>query len=141
MTFDELAEVLRNMWESAPKGGKSIMVHLFGIRYADELEGMDLKVIAELAGLRRSMGTEIYKGSRLAQYVTEKQAASGEATDSSSVAEELSELRSELVEFKQGTRNILKETLALLDRADALSENYPPASMTISDLRTMIEEL
>ena len=72
MTLDELAEVLRNMWDSAPKGGKTPMVHLFGIRYADELEGMDLAALAELAGRPRSMGTEIRKGRNLAQYVIEK---------------------------------------------------------------------
>ncbi len=80
MTFDELAEVLRNMWESAPKGDKSLMVHLFGIRYANELEGMDLAALAELAGLSRSMETEIRKGRNLAQYVAEKQKANGNRT-------------------------------------------------------------
>ena len=49
------------------------MVHLFGVRYAHELEGMDLAAIAELAGRPRSMGTEIRKGRALAQYVTERQ--------------------------------------------------------------------
>jgi len=141
MNKDELADELRAMWEAAPEGARSPMVHLFGIKYADELEGMNLKDIAELAGRPRSMGTEIYKGSRLAQYVTVKKAASGESTDSAFVVEEPSELRSELDEFKQGTKDILKEILALLNRADVLRENYPPASMALSDLRRKIREL
>ena len=73
MSLDELAEKLRSMWEAAPSGGKTPMVHLFGVRYAHELEGMDLAAIAELAGRPRSMGTEIRKGRALAQYVTERQ--------------------------------------------------------------------
>ena len=73
MSLDELADKLRRMWEAAPKGGKTPMVHLFGIRYADELENKDLRAIAELAGRPRSMGTEIRKGRALAQYVVEKQ--------------------------------------------------------------------
>ena len=141
MTIDELAEKLRAMWEAAPEGARTPMVHLFGIKYADELNGMNLKDIAELAGRPRSMGTEIYKGSRLAQYVTVKKAASGEAIDSAFVVEELSALRSGLDEFKQGTKDILKEILALLNRADFLRENYPPASMALSDLRRNIGEL
>ena len=75
MSLEELADKLRAMWEAAPEGARSPMVHLFGIKYADDLEGMNLQDIAELAGRPRSMGTEIYKGCRLAQYVTEKQAA------------------------------------------------------------------
>ncbi len=73
MELDELAEKLRSMWEAAPVGGKTPMVHLFGVRYAQELEEMDLEAIAELAGRPRSMGTEIRKGRALAQYVIEKQ--------------------------------------------------------------------
>lgn len=51
------------------------MVHLFGIRYAQELKGMDqsdLALIAILAGRPPSMAKEIRKGRALAPYVTEK---------------------------------------------------------------------
>lgn len=141
MSLEELADKLRAMWEAAPEGARSPMVHLFGIKYANELEGMNLQDIAELAGRPRSMGTEIYKGCRLAQYVTEKKAATGEAIDSSFVVEEFGKLRSELDEFTQGTTTILIEILALLDRADVLSENHPSASIALSDLRRKIGEL
>ena len=141
MNIDELAEKLRSMWEAAPEGGKTPMVHLFGIRYAHELEGMDLEAIAELAGRPHSMGTEIRKGRGLAQYVTERQELSGKSKESVSVAKEVRELRSEFDEFKRGTKSILSDILALLDRADVLNENYPPASITISDLRRTVREL
>ena len=73
MSIDELAEKLRTMREAAPLGRKSAMVHLFGILYARELEGMDLISIAILAGCKGRLSTEIHKGRVLAEYVDVKQ--------------------------------------------------------------------
>ena len=61
--------------------------------------------------------------------------------DSTSVAKEVGELRGEFDEFTRGTKSILQDIRALLDRANVLNENYPPASMTISDLKRMIREV
>lgn len=71
MTIDEAARRLREMYND-PATGRVVSVHLFGIRYADELPGMNLKEVAERAGIPKSYGTEIGKGMTLADYVVEK---------------------------------------------------------------------
>jgi hypothetical protein len=48
-------------------------VHLFGILYADDLEGQSSSLICEEAGISKNYGTEISKGRRLAPYVEVKQ--------------------------------------------------------------------
>ena len=65
----ELATKLKNMRQAAPHGRKIAAVHLFGIIYAQELEGMDLLAIAVRAGCRPGLGREIRKGVVLAEYV------------------------------------------------------------------------
>ena len=65
----DLAAKLRDMREAAPHGRKIAAVHLFGIIYAQELEGMDLQTIAVRAGCRPSLSGEIRKGVVLAEYV------------------------------------------------------------------------
>ena len=65
----DLAAKLRDMRQAAPRGRKIAAVHLFGIIYAQELEGMDLETIAVRAGCRPSLGGEIRKGVVLAEYV------------------------------------------------------------------------
>lgn len=117
------------------------MVHLFGVRYAQELEGMDLEAIAKLAGRPPSMGAEIRKGRALALYVTERPNIRTPLLDSTNVAREVRELRSEVDDYKRDTKSIFQSILSLLDRADVLSESYPPASMTISELKRAIREL
>jgi len=49
-------------------------IHLFGIRYADEIEccGTSCRDIAIIAGIKESYATEISQGVGLAQYVTVK---------------------------------------------------------------------
>jgi hypothetical protein len=44
-------------------------VHLFGIKYADVLDGMPLKEIASRAGISGAYQTEIRKGMKLSKYV------------------------------------------------------------------------
>lgn len=70
-----LATKLRTMLDLAPVGSTSAIHHLFGILYAGQLRGMkiyELERIAASAGSRASMGREISKGRRLAQYVDVK---------------------------------------------------------------------
>jgi hypothetical protein len=74
--LDDLAEKLKSMLNEAPRRGKGPMFHLFGIMYATELGDMvksDLDYIAHRAGSPGyTMGTEILKGIKLAQYVDVK---------------------------------------------------------------------
>ena len=69
MTIQELADELGRMYNTAPQGEQVMMIHLFGIKYADELRGLSLNDLAEQAGIPRSYGTEINKGRNLAKYV------------------------------------------------------------------------
>ena len=71
MTVDEAARILREMYDAGAQG-RGLMttgMHLFGIRYADDLSRLSIKDILSRAGLRPSYQTEVYKGMRLAEYV------------------------------------------------------------------------
>ncbi|GHT78351.1 hypothetical protein FACS1894130_04750 [Spirochaetia bacterium] len=80
MTVPELARALTQMYENAMDGDKATMVHLFGIRYADEIRraGCNANDIIQQAQLTdgsympESYKTEISKGINLAEYVVDK---------------------------------------------------------------------
>lgn len=70
MEINELAAELKKMAaEGAPQSRKTAMIHLFGIKYADELWDKNLKAIVDLAGLDWSYRDEVSKGRALAEYV------------------------------------------------------------------------
>lgn len=69
MTVNEAANILREMYRKAPKGGKATSIHLFGIKYAKELNGLSIADIADQATGNESYQVEIRKGIRLAKYV------------------------------------------------------------------------
>lgn len=72
MNIDEAAKILRNAYYRAPKDRQATTVHLFGIKYADELASMSLKQLVQKAGIRDSYYAEIRKGIRLSEYVNLK---------------------------------------------------------------------
>ena len=67
MTVNELGKTLQAMYANAEKGEKVTMIHLFGVKYAQEIReaGAAAKDIAGAAGIPLSYGTEISKGVRL----------------------------------------------------------------------------
>ena len=71
MTQKELANILSDMYDNAPEGEATTMIHLFGIRYADEIRdsGTPVTEIVRLSSLRNSYNVEVSKGIRLARYV------------------------------------------------------------------------
>ena len=72
MTPKELADTLSRMYFDAPSGEKMPKVHLFGIRYADEISacGASVAEIVRLSELSRTtLATEVSKGVKLARYV------------------------------------------------------------------------
>ena len=71
MTPDKLAGTLSKMYHDALEGEVTTMIHLFGIKYADEIRdcGVPVTTIVRLSGLRHSYNTEVSKGVRLARYV------------------------------------------------------------------------
>jgi 5-methylcytosine-specific restriction protein B len=69
MQIDSLASELRKMYFGAAEKEKALSIHLFGIKFSDELDGKPCKEIAIRAGLPASYGTEIRKGVNLGRYV------------------------------------------------------------------------
>jgi len=69
-----LSEKLHEMYYNAPCKEKALMVHLFGIKYADVIKtsGYNLKEILKLAGIKESYCVEINKGINLSKYVEVK---------------------------------------------------------------------
>ena len=71
MTPDELACTLSEMYHDAPEREATTMIHLFGIKYADEIRdcGAPVTEIVRLSSLPNTYSTEVSKGVRLARYV------------------------------------------------------------------------
>jgi len=74
MTKQNLGLKLQEMYTNAKNGEKVVMIHLFGIKYANEIQNCDCstKDIAVAANINESYGTEISKGVKLSKYVTIK---------------------------------------------------------------------
>lgn len=74
MTLDELGRTLRRMYDEAPRGYKMANIHLFGIKYASQIEngGFTSSEIIRSSGIKDSFKTEISKGIKLAKYVVPK---------------------------------------------------------------------
>jgi hypothetical protein len=79
MPIEELANILVQMCDNAEQDReKSVMPHLFGIRYVKEIGNCHAEIVTEANRLdervKTSYATEVYKGVRLARYVIERQA-------------------------------------------------------------------
>ena len=72
MTTNELAQIFKDRYHTAPKGLVVTTIHLFGIEFADALSGQPLKEICARASVPVSYYTEIHKGIRLAEFVSIK---------------------------------------------------------------------
>ena len=74
MTLNELSGKLSEMYNDAPKGDSVAMIHLFGIKYANEIKESNYskKDIIEQSGISASYLTELTKGVKLAEYVIPK---------------------------------------------------------------------
>jgi hypothetical protein len=74
MEASELAQILESMYFDSKDGEAVAMIHLFGIKYRDEIKSCDTSSanIAKLAGISEKYGTEINKGCKLAKYVSIK---------------------------------------------------------------------
>lgn len=73
MKIEEAARLLRDMYNTAPPGEKAVSIHLFGIKYADEIRSMSPEEVAARAEVPVSYGTEIRKAINLAKYVELKE--------------------------------------------------------------------
>ncbi|WP_417254114.1 hypothetical protein [Celeribacter sp.] len=69
MTAEQLSNEFSKRYHSAEAGMTVVTIHLFGIEFARELQGQNLKEICAGADVPVSYGTEIRKGMRLAEFV------------------------------------------------------------------------
>jgi len=74
MTLQELGKILHDMYSDSEDGEAVAMIHLFGVKYADEINdlGVSKRELAEAAGIGESYATEISKGVKLSKYVCVK---------------------------------------------------------------------
>ena len=73
MELPELAQKLREMYDTAPQGEQALQVHLFDIKYAAELSRFSSSAVVRRAGLDKGYAPEVGKGRNLARYVTLQQ--------------------------------------------------------------------
>jgi hypothetical protein len=71
MTLQELGKALSDMYLGSETGETVAMIHLFGIKYAEEISTSceSMRAIALAAGIPESYGTEIGKGVKLSRFV------------------------------------------------------------------------
>ncbi len=74
MTINEAAQILKHMYATAPNEDRDARIHLFGIRYDRELDGLNIEQILERAQMPLGYEIEIRKGRKLAKYVDVKSA-------------------------------------------------------------------
>ena len=70
MTTRELAKILRENYTRPPSGRKTVEIHLFGIRFAQQLRQVSILEVVEASGIPATYATEIAKGVALAEFVT-----------------------------------------------------------------------
>ncbi|ETP67319.1 hypothetical protein G159_19435 [Planococcus glaciei CHR43] len=70
----KFGEILSEMYRRAPEGDKVTFIHLFGIRYAEDIKknNLSIKRILEYSTVKPSFSTEVNKGVKLAKYVSIK---------------------------------------------------------------------
>ena len=66
-----LGQKLRDMYDNAPYNEQVLMIHLFGIKFADVIRanGYNAREIIEAAGVKESYQTEVSKGMKIAKYI------------------------------------------------------------------------
>ncbi len=71
MDKNELALILKNMYENAEQGEKVAMIHLFGMKYSKEIKELSsANEIVKLAGINDSYYSEVSKGIKLQEVST-----------------------------------------------------------------------
>lgn len=72
MTYNNLSKILNEMYFSANKGEKVTMIHLFGVKFSNEIEssGLTASEIVKGSNLSDKYITEVRKGMNLAKYVS-----------------------------------------------------------------------
>lgn len=71
-TVDQLGNILNEMYTDAPKNEHVTMIHLFGVKYALDIQKAGIREVIEKAGIHLSYKTELSKAVKLAKYVDPK---------------------------------------------------------------------
>lgn len=69
MNSKELGNILKEMYDNAPYKESVTMIHLFGIKYHEEINRIGIREVVEASGINISYTAEISKALRLAKYV------------------------------------------------------------------------
>lgn len=69
MDAAQLGKLLRKAYEGAEKKEKVTMIHLFGIKYCEEIKKSNISEIIAESGIYSTYKTELGKGVKLARYV------------------------------------------------------------------------
>ena len=70
MTVDEAGRILREMYDAGKKRREAaVTMHLFGIRYAKDLDRLDVGNVLDAAGISRNYRGEINRGRNLGKFV------------------------------------------------------------------------
>lgn len=71
MTETELADILRQRYETAKRNEAAMQIHLFAIEYAEEIKAGEFTIahLIETAGISKGYAAEISKGIKLSDYV------------------------------------------------------------------------
>ena len=69
MDATKLGKLLSESYQNAPKSEKVTMIHLFGIRYSEEIMQCGIAEVIKESGIFSTYRTELGKGVKLAKYV------------------------------------------------------------------------
>ena len=69
MDATQLGRKLSEAYTNAAKGEKVTMIHLFGIKYCDEILKCGVSEVIREAGIFSTYATELGKGIKLSKYV------------------------------------------------------------------------
>lgn len=74
LTQREASKILAQMYGEAPRGELVAYIHLFGIKYAKDSNGLNIaEIVKGATGVSDSYHVEVSKGVKLAKHVVLKQ--------------------------------------------------------------------
>jgi hypothetical protein len=71
-TLNELGNLLEEMYSNAPRKEQVTMIHLFGVKYAEDIQKVGIREVIEQSGIHSTYRTELNKAVKLAKYVNPK---------------------------------------------------------------------
>ena len=71
-TVAALGGILADMYSTAQKKEQVTMIHLFGVKYAEDIQKVGIREVIEQSGIHSTYRTELNKAVKLAKYVNVK---------------------------------------------------------------------